>query len=595
MAKITQVVTGSYTVEMEAATKYTHQLHVKGDNVGVYNNSTERYITQQLEHYSAWLDPTDTPYASLQLLINDLNSFFFYEAGVALIPRSRTALNYSALPDPVAHDSEIWYVNNQEGTWILGTRKQSGFYESDGVEWFHANDPLQYWVDDQLTFKDDIDNTKQAGFELAGISTGQRRIFSFPDKDGTFGLQPVNVVNVESLSDFPDPIGGYIPLEDATIYSINGTINIGANGLDFGTGKSIKILGNFTSTDQIISTKTGDFIIGTTANPSFETITIINNICTDFFDVSGGGTEIISFNSALFFGTGSIGTLDSFALFIFQEWLLSGFTNGLLFTGSSTAALIRATQFVNCSGALIDLGTSTFDTFEIDSMVSAIATGTTAINVAANGANINAGGQGIITSTNINISAGGDATSGYSPLDLKWNVYGNSESIITSDRITPTGWGYYQDLEVATPTINVTTVPTLLLIDGLGADSESGFLPRAIRGISQLWTSNAITPVVLGDSYDLRVDIEVSAKSGGVAALILQLDIGGGAAPSVVIVERSISVSKTAPFTVSIGFPIFCLATFISNGGQIFVSTDTNSLTIASRAIFVSRNSSGAS
>ena len=39
-------------------------------------------------------------------------------------------------------------------------------------------------------------------------------------------------------------------------------------------------------------------------------------------------------------------------------------------------------------------------------------------------------------------------------------------------------------------------------------------------------------------------------------------------------VEANISVSKTAPFTLSVGFPIFCLSTFVANGGQIFLNTD---------------------
>jgi hypothetical protein len=157
------------------------------------------------------------------------------------------------------------------------------------------------------------------------------------------------------------------------------------------------------------------------------------------------------------------------------------------------------------------------------------------------------------------------------------------------------GWGYYKDAETAPATQVITTTAAKLQIDGLDATSTSAYLPREIRGISELWdtTNDKITPINIGDDYTLRIDLEITAKVGAPSELELQLDIGGGAAPTVVIVDRIISTGKTPPYTVSVGFPIFSLATFKTNGGQLFLKTDTGTVTISGRAISIHRLSNG--
>lgn len=163
----------------------------------------------------------------------------------------------------------------------------------------------------------------------------------------------------------------------------------------------------------------------------------------------------------------------------------------------------------------------------------------------------------------------------------------------TGDAYVPQGWAYYRDSETSPATQTITTTPSILQIDGSGASSESGYLPLAINGVSELWNTNLINPISLGDSYDLRIDLEISAKSGTPNSVDLVLDIGGAAGITIPVVSRTINTSKTAPFDISVGFPIFCLSTFLSNGGQIFLSTDTGTVTIAGRGIFIKRDFSG--
>ena len=153
------------------------------------------------------------------------------------------------------------------------------------------------------------------------------------------------------------------------------------------------------------------------------------------------------------------------------------------------------------------------------------------------------------------------------------------------------GWGNYSDAETTPATQSITTTASKLQIDGGGSSSNSAYLPREIRGSSELWdtTNDCIVPVSLGDAYMVRVGLEVTAKTGGAGTIYIQLDIGGAATPTIVILEEDISISKTVPFTFVAPFPIFCLSTFLANGGQIFLTSDTGTITIAERNISIYR------
>lgn len=157
------------------------------------------------------------------------------------------------------------------------------------------------------------------------------------------------------------------------------------------------------------------------------------------------------------------------------------------------------------------------------------------------------------------------------------------------------GWAYYQDAATTPATQSITSTPSKLQIDGAGANSESNYLPREIRGSAELWdtTNDLILPINIGDSYSVRVDLEITAETGSPNEINVSLDIGGGGTPSIVIVDTYISTGKSTPYNVSICIPIFTLTTFNSNGGQIFLSTDTGTVTIGNRGISIFRISSG--
>jgi hypothetical protein len=151
------------------------------------------------------------------------------------------------------------------------------------------------------------------------------------------------------------------------------------------------------------------------------------------------------------------------------------------------------------------------------------------------------------------------------------------------------GWGYYVD-SLTTPTITIGTSYTQITIDGLGANITN-YLPLEIRGVSELWSGSKITPIAVGDDYDGRFDITVTAKTGTPTLIELIIDISGSTAGTNVAFTGYIQAGGTIPYKQSIDLDYFSLATFLSNGGRLYAKTDTGSITIGRRNIKITRKS----
>jgi hypothetical protein len=195
--------------------------------------------------------------------------------------------------------------------------------------------------------------------------------------------------------------------------------------------------------------------------------------------------------------------------------------------------------------------------------------------------------------TNANVIKNETATAGNTAVRVGTNLVDISEFVKSQSEIL--GFGSYIDSETFPATQTITTSESKLLIDGAATSSNSLYLPLQIRGISELWdvTNNKINAINIGDGYTLRLDLEIQSKTGAPKGLDVILDIGGGATPTIIEVERIVGLEKSAPYKVSIAFPYFTLASFKTNGGQIFLKTDSGSVTISKRKISIHRISSG--
>ena len=157
------------------------------------------------------------------------------------------------------------------------------------------------------------------------------------------------------------------------------------------------------------------------------------------------------------------------------------------------------------------------------------------------------------------------------------------------------GWAYYQDAATSPATLTLTTTPQVLQIDGAGAFSDSASLPREIRGSSELWdtATDTFTPMTLRDSYLIRMDLDITADTGTPTFIEAEFDIGGDVTPTNVIVDRIVGIAKSPPYQVSITLSVFVKETFLANGMQIFLCTDSGTITVAGRAISIYRVSAG--
>ena len=151
------------------------------------------------------------------------------------------------------------------------------------------------------------------------------------------------------------------------------------------------------------------------------------------------------------------------------------------------------------------------------------------------------------------------------------------------------GWGNYKDAASAQ---TFTTTAAKLSIDGLGSSTELGYLPK---GVTALWdtTADKMIADTLGDSYLIRLDLPITSVTGSASILKMELDIGGAATPTIVIVDRQISVAAGASKTVSVSFGVFSLATFLANGAQIFLKSDANTVEVTAPSILIQRVSKG--
>lgn len=173
--------------------------------------------------------------------------------------------------------------------------------------------------------------------------------------------------------------------------------------------------------------------------------------------------------------------------------------------------------------------------------------------------------------------------------EVKFKLLNAINLNMTPDVITSGGWGYYRDGEITTPTQTINTTPSLLLIDGTSSLSNNSQLPEEIRGISDLWESNKIEPINSGDIYEVQIDIEITNTTGSPTELTTVLDIGGSGSITDNLLEIQTPLPAGTVYDLDISFTTTSLGDFMTNGGQIFFSTDVGTMTISGRGILILR------
>lgn len=406
---------------------------------------------------------------------------------------------------------------------------------------------------------------------------------------------PQNVIVVNTESDLPTAFAGVRTLADETVYQISGNIDIGSDRIV--TGVNTTIRGNSPALDFITSSTTGALITSSTNFRLFEVG--FSAASGTIFDLNGTGSEICLMFGVRFFGGGGIGTVDAYDLFEITTGLFVGYNSGLTFTGSGVTCLFIDVTFFDTAGVTsVDFGTSTFSSVKIANCDFTVPNGGTALDIAPLSANINAGGAGIITGCSFNLSGTGASTTGYEPTDDQWAVNLSNVGIKISDRLLPQGWEFSEDDVSATQVFDST--PSQLSINGSGSSSDDSHIPLVIRGTDNLWntTTDKVEGITSGDTYDIRVSLEITSTSSNPTRISMFMDIGStqdgtGTGSSIIIVSDSKTLKNGTPQSHVFNFPIFTGSTFLANGGSFWITVDSGTATISDRSILLVRTTSG--
>lgn len=92
--------------------------------------------------------------------------------------------NFAALPGTPS-EGKTYLVLAASGIPFIN-KKAAGLYRYASGQWVYLGAiPEGYFTDNVLRFYDDVDPSKQAAFELSGITSGNTRTLTLPDKNGT--------------------------------------------------------------------------------------------------------------------------------------------------------------------------------------------------------------------------------------------------------------------------------------------------------------------------------------------------------------------------------------------------------------------------
>lgn len=235
--------------------------------------------------------------------------------------------------------------------------------------------------------------------------------------------QTLNDIDVTALGSFTLKPRGLVDISPNRLVCLGDTTNI------------ILIEGQNQANDIMITSHPGEMF-------SFEDCTVLvrwmnvfaTSAVNGVFNISNtaGNEKTGNFQMFNTFINNSIGGTfkDLATVSIFLPSFLGNTSDGFSFSGAFTRAAIQDIQFENYTGTAIDLGTATFDSVAILASTDLPTVSNVFLSGAANSANLNAGGQGVIS--NIRFEGTQSPTiNNILASDLQWD-FNNSPPLIDS-------------------------------------------------------------------------------------------------------------------------------------------------------------------
>lgn len=256
------------------------------------------------------------------------------------------------------------------------------------------------------TWRDAMDKANDNFTELYELSEFQHRV----------------VVN--ELADFPAPVSNVITLAPETQYLIANDIALGDNR--FVLSDLTSVTGIESISVDISSTTTGDLFTGTnvTARVSDLTLSCPNGRIFNWSETTGkvfraNDLSITACNKVALF-TGTTGVIR------FTNVSPSSITSdGIQFSGNFRSFLYDVSASAINAGALFNLGSATFDSFIIETILVTLNGTSNLLSGATASANINSGGNGLVS--RMRISGTGTPLVNITVSDARWEFRGNDD------------------------------------------------------------------------------------------------------------------------------------------------------------------------
>ncbi len=231
------------------------------------------------------------------------------------------------------------------------------------------------------------------------------------------------IINV--LADFPTPSGDVITLAAATFYLIGNSINMGNNR--FILSQDTVVEGLDSSASSLSYTGTGDMFTAVDVSNKVTKITLDAPNGRLFNISSPAKTAVFQFIDSTVDSCDKAGLFTDLAAFQLTNVAYNDIkTDGHSFAGAFNIFTSQTNlSFIN-GGSLFDLGTATFNSFDIDKSFASLAAGTKMLT-ATGSTNINTNNVGSVTGTRIFGAGASTPLSGISPDDIRWIFLGNDE------------------------------------------------------------------------------------------------------------------------------------------------------------------------
>lgn len=230
-------------------------------------------------------------------------------------------------------------------------------------------------------------------------------------------------IQINSMSDFPDPVGGVITLSDDTFYSVNNDLSTSNR---FVLGDQTKVGSVGSSIITLTYTGTATLFTSVDGSNTLSGMTIDCSLGTllDWSDTVGNTHRLSLFDVNV--TCNSIGTHDNGRVLFVEDSVFICTTDGITMSNVVTTdnILMTTSSFVMTAGTALDLGTAVFASVRLQTVQFSLSLGSTGISGTTASGNIdNLGGLGRLDG--LTFFGTGTPLNNISSADDLWYMSGN--------------------------------------------------------------------------------------------------------------------------------------------------------------------------